>query len=873
MKTINHKLLKISTLLLLAAALFGLSLLHSSPVQAATLPTDTCTLVGTVRTCDLYATTGSIVVDGWGGVPIWGYSLTGGVGTASLPGPMIIANAGETLVVNLHNELVETTGLFFTGLAMPPDLSGVAAGGMKTYTINNLQAGTFLYEAALLPNTQHQVALGMYGALVVRPAGAPLEAYGPASAFNDEALVILSEIDPSLNSLTVSPGDPASFDMRDYSPLLFLINGAAYPATAEIASLPGNTVLLRIINVGLRPHTLNLLGVGQTRIATDSIALTYPRRVTTANVAPGQSIDTLVTMPAAAPVGGAKYALYDGNFLLHNSSAAGFGGMMTFITLSDGTTPTGGPVTTSVSIAPNPTNGLVDVTLTAVIPGAISAEYFVDTTGIGGGGIAMAAGANPNEWVATFTSAALLDVNFASGDHTFYARGSDGTSWGAFNSTALHLDKAGPMTRAVTLSPNPSAGGVAVAIQATADDSMSGNSNVIAAQYMIDDMMGVPTALAVSAVTPVASLTGNIPVSVMSGLAEGEHTVHINAQDAFGNWGMHAMAPLKVDKTGPEASGVIATPSLLYTRTSVRLDVTLTDPSVGVDPYPGVNSTIKKAEGFIDVVGVDGTGFPLLPRDGLFNQQTEAAYATISQATINSLSEGTHTLYVHGQDTNGHWGVVGSTTFTILGQAIFSDGFESGDLAAWASTFGNVSVATGAARSGSFGMQVGLAGTAKSYITDPSPMLEPSYRARFHFNPNSALPVNNNAANGVTIFSGLNGSDTAIFQVQFRRQNAGGGIYQVRLSVARAGGVTNTSWFTISNTWHSIEIAWNSGTSVSASLYTDGTLKQTLTGLNTSVNKLATVRLGPSVGTLGTSASGTMYFDDFVSRRTLYIGP
>ena len=58
----------------------------------------------------------------------------------------------------------------------------------------------------------------------------------------------------------------------------------------------------------------------------------------------------------------------------------------------------------------------------------------------------------------------------------------------------------------------------------------------------------------------------------------------------------------------------------------------------------------------------------------------------------------------------------------------------------------------------------------------------------------------------------------------------------------------------------------------SFSLYVHGGLQQTLAGLNTSAYLLDTVQLGPSVGLTG-AASGTLYFDAFVSRRYTVIGP
>jgi hypothetical protein len=168
---------------------------------------------------------------------------------------------------------------------------------------------------------------------------------------------------------------------------------------------------------------------------------------------------------------------------------------------------------------------------------------------------------------------------------------------------------------------------------------------------------------------------------------------------------------------------------------------------------------------------------------------------------------------------------------------------------------------------GIYGMQATLGGgTAPGYVADAAPTLEKSYHARFYFNPHSANP----GAGQVTIFSGLNAAGTTIFQVQFRRN---GSSYQVRGAALRSGGTTYTNWFTVANNAaHPIEVAWQSGTSASFQFYTDGTLKQTLSSLNTSAYVLDTVRLGTSAG-LVNAASGTLYFDAFASTRTTVIGP
>ena len=230
---------RIGALLLLAVALLGVGLAQSylalaapgpSPAvapRAATLPDTTCTPTGVgTRTCDLWATTGTLSLPG-ASVPIWGYADTDS-GAATLPGPVLIATQGETVTVNLTNNLGEASALLFQGQAMVPDRVGAAAnGGTTTYTFVASNPGTYLYEAGLLPNAQHQVAMGMFGALIVRPA-APNQAYADAAtAYDDEAVLVLSEFDPNLNNSS----DPALFDMRNFAPRYFMINGKAYPDT------------------------------------------------------------------------------------------------------------------------------------------------------------------------------------------------------------------------------------------------------------------------------------------------------------------------------------------------------------------------------------------------------------------------------------------------------------------------------------------------------------------------------------------------------------------------------------------------------------------------------------------------------------------
>jgi hypothetical protein len=80
-------------------------------------------------------------------------------------------------------------------------------------------------------------------------------------------------------------------------------------------------------------------------------------------------------------------------------------------------------------------------------------------------------------------------------------------------------------------------------------------------------------------------------------------------------------------------------------------------------------SIIKNAEGFIDYVDAaanpDGTGFPLIAKDALYDSSSESTYFIIPLATVRNMSEGDHVISFHGLDAAGNWGALGTMTLTI----------------------------------------------------------------------------------------------------------------------------------------------------------------------------------------------------------------
>jgi hypothetical protein len=241
---------------------------------------------------------------------------------------------------------------------------------------------------------------------------------------------------------------------------------------------------------------------------------------------------------------------------------------------------------------------------------------------------------------------------------------------------------------------------------------------------------------------------------------------------------------------------------------------------------------------------------------------------------VSTLAAGTYVVTVRARDAAGNWSTNATANLTVtVGDTIFTDSFESGNTSAWSSTTGgNVAINTAArmGAGGTYGMAVTLAGNTPGYVTDSRPVNETTFDGRFYFNPNGAVT----GTGQQTILAGLNAANGSIFQLQYRRTNTGGGTYQVRMVVARAGGNTTGAWQTIPNAATPIEFVWQSSTTASVSLYTGGVLRQTLTGLNTSANRLEAVRMGPSAG-IAAGASGTQYYDAYAAKRSLtpLIGP
>jgi RHS repeat-associated protein len=119
------------------------------------------------------------------------------------------------------------------------------------------------------------------------------------------------------------------------------------------------------------------------------------------------------------------------------------------------------------------------------------------------------------------------------------------------------------------------------------------------------------------------------------------------------------------------------------------------------------------------------------------------------------------------------------------------------------------------------------------------------------------------------VFTGRNAAGTDVVRIQLQKN---GSTYQIRTGLLNdAGSWSDTNWYDISNTWTAIEIHYQAfAYSGSLILWLDDVQKQSLTFIDNDSRTLTDVRLGAQG--IETGTRGTLYFDDFESRRFSYIG-
>jgi FtsP/CotA-like multicopper oxidase with cupredoxin domain len=258
--------------------------------------------------------------------------------TMQVPGPTLIVTQGQTVTINLTNNLPASAGntsILFPGFNVTATGGVVglmtqeaAPGGTVTYSFVASTPGTRAYYSGTQGDLQ--VEMGLYGAIIVLPSGIPTActsglaatnraveinwgendyrlaaaAYNhPRACYDREYLFQFSEMDPAIhrnalaqvtatNGCTAgAPGCSLSVPTEPYRPAYFMINGRSMPDDMDPNYAtqyphqpyngnphmhPGEQVLLRIIGQGRWQHPFHEHGNHVRILARDGNLITAP---------------------------------------------------------------------------------------------------------------------------------------------------------------------------------------------------------------------------------------------------------------------------------------------------------------------------------------------------------------------------------------------------------------------------------------------------------------------------------------------------------------------------------------------------------------------------------------------------------------------
>jgi hypothetical protein len=252
-------------------------------------------------------------------------------------------------------------------------------------------------------------------------------------------------------------------------------------------------------------------------------------------------------------------------------------------------------------------------------------------------------------------------------------------------------------------------------------------------------------------------------------------------------------------------------------------------------------------------------------------------FTTSSQerAAVAAVAEGDFVVAWHGHAQDGDsTGVFGQR----YGDLIFRDGVETGDLSRWSAAMtdgGDLAVAPEAALGGStLGLRALVDDTSALFVLDDRPAAENQYRARFYFDPNGFDPgelTNNRRVRLLIVF---NAANQRLATIVLRRL---GGQYSLMGRVRRDDGTrVDTGFFAVTDAPHFVELRWQRANGANADggflLRIDDALVSTLSGIDNGDSPVEFVRLGV-MSVKSPVAGGTVYLDQFESRRTRRIGP
>ncbi|MDR0268683.1 multicopper oxidase family protein [Paenibacillus sp.] len=237
-------------------------------------------------------------------LPVWTFNN-------SVPGPEIRVKVGETVKINLKNELEEPVSIHWHGYPVPIDMDGipgvtqdaVAPGKTFKYEFKATVPGTYWYHSH--QDSVNQVDKGLYGALIVED---------PKDSYDRDYTLVLDEwmslgsmdmgsmVHGKMNKGDMKGMDHSQMNMSDMGSMgghdmsmydLYTINGKAGNAIHKLVVKEGEKVRIRLINAGYLTHIMHLHGHEFKVVASDGQSVNSPAVIKDQGIAiaPGERYD------------------------------------------------------------------------------------------------------------------------------------------------------------------------------------------------------------------------------------------------------------------------------------------------------------------------------------------------------------------------------------------------------------------------------------------------------------------------------------------------------------------------------------------------------------------------------------------------------
>ena len=238
---------------------------------------------------------GSMRMDNGASVTIWGFTDGGGMGMmgGSFPSPAIRVTEGQIVHTILSVDMMWMHTIHHHGIEPSTENDGVGHfshdvyNGTYTYQWRASHAGTYFYHCHT--NTVLHAEMGMYGALIVDPQPTPGDPAGTKRAFYSgpiydvEAIWACDEIDPAWHNKDWAAGTcGGDVGLHNLNPKYFIITGvdgansALTDPRVAVNMTVGQTLLVRYINAGYYPQSIDFGGLTATVVGSDGRPLTVP---------------------------------------------------------------------------------------------------------------------------------------------------------------------------------------------------------------------------------------------------------------------------------------------------------------------------------------------------------------------------------------------------------------------------------------------------------------------------------------------------------------------------------------------------------------------------------------------------------------------